>query len=648
MKPPRKAFILAAGLGTRLRPLTFHTPKPLVPVWGKPALLLTLRRLKSWGVQEVVINVHSHLDQFHRFVQDARCLNIRIELSYEPIVLDTGGALRRAAWFFDNEPFWLVNGDIVFDVNPSPFLSAFSRHRPPLAALWCTDQQGPRTVEISKGLVTCFRSKTPGTPGTYTFCGLHLLSPRILSFIPTPEPYSIIAAYNNAMKAGERIHGISVLRHYWADLGTVDSYLTAHRDLAEAYKNDGAGGDLVDPATWRHSQALRKKGVSVNGMVAVHPDASIAQGASLSNTIAWSGSRMTSNARSANAVIADSTLAGPHLASGAILPLTQTPCPPSLKHAITSLGFSDESTVIPFSPRGSARTFSRLQNGRKSAILIRYDLSRPENALHAGHTRFLTSAGISVPHLLADNPTDQWCLMEDCGDTSLLELVNGTAPTSLRRHYTHVIDGVVDMHSQRLIAQLRRRHIQLALEFSPALYRWEHDLFVQHFVTPRLANDRKTPQAIRRELGRVAVQLEKQPQVLLHRDLQSSNILFRNGAPVFIDYQGMRLGPAMYDVASLLADPYVSLSPTLQDHLLACYADRTNRPIHNLTPIFWLAAVQRLCQALGAYGRLTGLGLESFRAHIRPALIMLDRALVQTDNEPVLRSFVQSVLESGA
>ncbi|MBU1910142.1 MAG: phosphotransferase, partial [Verrucomicrobia bacterium] len=130
--------------------------------------------------------------------------------------------------------------------------------------------------------------------------------------------------------------------------------------------------------------------------------------------------------------------------------------------------------------------------------------------------------------------------------------------------------------------------------------------------------------------------LNRAPAVLLHRDLQSSNILLRAGRPVFIDFQGMRFGPAAYDLASLLCDPYVELPPALQDELLEYYTARRPKDL-SAPSLFWPAAVERLVQALGAFGRLSVQpGLGTFAEFIPPALRLLRRALERIEPLPVL------------
>ena len=201
MNAPRKAVILAAGLGTRLRPLTAATPKPLLPLWGTPLLDHTMALLRGWGVNDVLLNLHHGADAILRHLRRTVHPGLRVTLSFEPAILGTGGALRRAEWFLGDAPFWLVNADVAADLEPAPLLRAAARPRT-LAALWLTDRAGPRTVELRRGRIASFRSPIAGQPGTYTFCGLHLLSPRILRFLPPAGFATIVGAYEAAVRAG--------------------------------------------------------------------------------------------------------------------------------------------------------------------------------------------------------------------------------------------------------------------------------------------------------------------------------------------------------------------------------------------------------------------------------------------------------------
>ena len=156
MKAPSKAVILAAGLGTRMRPLTCATPKPLLPLWGVPLLDHTLNLLRAWGVRDVLLNLHHGADAIVRHVRTRPPPSLRIAFSFEPAILGTGGALRRAEWFPDDDPFWMVNADIAADVNPAPFLRAGRRTTFSAAR---GVRRAPRAVSLRNGETT-----SPGIP----------------------------------------------------------------------------------------------------------------------------------------------------------------------------------------------------------------------------------------------------------------------------------------------------------------------------------------------------------------------------------------------------------------------------------------------------------------------------------------------------
>jgi aminoglycoside/choline kinase family phosphotransferase len=178
------------------------------------------------------------------------------------------------------------------------------------------------------------------------------------------------------------------------------------------------------------------------------------------------------------------------------------------------------------------------------------------------------------------------------------------------------------------------------------VYRYERELFIRRYLIPR-GVPRAAVRRLAAELRRVQRRLEAEPLCLIHRDLQSTNVLLPRGRPALIDFQGMRLGPAAYDLASLLCDPYASLSAPLQDELLARYAARARRPLKDLAAAFRWAAVERLIQAIGAYARLAAVPeTADFARHIRPALHMLRRQLAHLDNLPLLNHTIRKLLDS--
>lgn len=176
--------------------------------------------------------------------------------------------------------------------------------------------------------------------------------------------------------------------------------------------------------------------------------------------------------------------------------------------------------------------------------------------------------------------------------------------------------------------------------FSDDVYAWERELMGKYFLRRRMGVPEPEVSAALEDLAEVGRRLEEAPRVLVHRDMQSSNVLLRRAGPVFIDFQGMRAGPAVYDLASLLCDPYVMLPPACRHVLLEYYAQRAPEP-DRIRKLFWWAAAQRLSQALGAFSRLDAMpGVRGFGAHICPGLAMLEEALSQLDGLDRFRALV--------
>lgn len=579
MDAPRKAFILAAGLGTRLRPLTLHTPKPMLPLWGRPMLAHTLAMLDDWGVRDILINLHHAPGPILRYLATAPFPRLRISTVFEPVILGTGGALRNAAWFFDNQrPFWLLNADIIAHLDPAALLRAHATHAP-LATCWLTEDAGPRTVQLNNHRITNFHSPRHGHA---TFCGLQLLDTRILPYI-APEGFdTIIAAYQRAQAAGHTIAGITIPGAFWADIGTPAQYLQAHHDTAARLGHAGQS---------------------------FHLPASIA---------------LTPSERR-------------------LLTRHQRPLPP-------------ETPIEVLPPRGSARQFYRLpaippatppapsSPTHPSTILIRWSPTRPDNRLYARHTQFLHTLGIPVPRLHLNAPRHHLLLIEDLGPETLQTRHPRLTPAQLTTIYHHLLDITLHLHLKGWPAA-RATRLPLMPGFTPALYAWEHAYFIDNVLRPR------TPplppaqiNAIHHELQANARRLRATPHALIHRDWQSSNILFRGPHPVMIDYQGMRRGPIAYDLASLLCDPYINLPPARQRHLLTHYT--TQHPQGpQIAAAYPFAAIQRLTQTLGAYATLSRRpGMEHYAQYPPPAARQLLYHLTPT-HHPALHHAITQLLQ---
>ena len=525
----KKAIVLAAGFGTRLRPFTCATPKPLLPVWGEPMLARIVALLRSHGVEDIVVNTHYLHEQV-----DGWCAANGCKASHEPEILGTGGVLNPLRDWIGGDDFFLVNGDIVVEgIDEQDWGELFGHGGSPDVIATClVSEEGPRTVEVEPGCryVTNWRSDDAGCPGTFTYCGFARLSPDILKYVEPTGFSSIVSAYEKAMSEGRFVKAARADGLVWTDAGTIDSYIDINRA-----GDDNAFSDI-----------------------------------------------------------------------------------PQVKAALEAAGAGDHVDFI--GARGSERVFFRCDKG---AIIIYDDTTRTENGFYASHARFLAERGAPVPAVVADIPDLKTSVMEWAGSERKMSFDD----------YSKVVAELAKFNA--LADDPAIGALAMTPPFDAGTWQWERELFAKHCLGTRFMHP--MPVAAEKELVRVAEILEKEPRALVHRDFQSTNILWGGGgndaAPKFIDFQGMRLGPAVYDLASLLYDPYVEIDDEDRRELAALYAEKCGRD--DIAAVLPFAAVQRLVQCLGAYGRLASVGQRQFGRHVMPALQHLLAAADEADLDAV-------------
>jgi NDP-sugar pyrophosphorylase family protein len=231
-----KAIVLAAGFGTRLRPLTNNTPKPLLPVGHRPLIQYSLLLLRKYGITEVVINLHYQGKKIQQALGDGRTLGMQIRYSEEPEILGTGGGMKKASRFLSDETFLAINGDILVDINLDKVVE-FHRWKRSAATLVLRkdpEVESYGTIEIdSKSRIRRFL-RQPDWQGErlspYMFTGIHVLEPIIFKYIPDQGFSPITEAYRTMLKRDERLFGYP-MKGYWRDLGTPQSYRQAKADL---------------------------------------------------------------------------------------------------------------------------------------------------------------------------------------------------------------------------------------------------------------------------------------------------------------------------------------------------------------------------------------------------------------------------------
>lgn len=237
-----RAMILAAGLGTRLRPLTNDRPKALVEIDGRTLLEITLARLRSFGVRDVIVNVHHFADKVVDYLKAHDSFGMRIEISREAVLLDTGGGLKKAAHFFleDNagEHFLVHNVDIISNID---FERIVQRHLDcgALATLAVQERASSRQLLFDDNNRLCGR-RTEGEPAEVVrsaprchplaFCGIHVISRRIFPLLTEEGVFPVVPAYLRLAAQGESIMAFRADEYSWRDLGTVESIRQASAD----------------------------------------------------------------------------------------------------------------------------------------------------------------------------------------------------------------------------------------------------------------------------------------------------------------------------------------------------------------------------------------------------------------------------------
>jgi mannose-1-phosphate guanylyltransferase len=241
-----RAMVLAAGLGTRLRPLTNDRPKALVEIGGRTLLEITLTRLASFGVRNVIINVHHFADLVVGYLKAHDNFGLHVEISLEEVLLDTGGGLKKAAWFFLqnparlDEPFLLHNVDVISTIDLHRLLQSQNQTQA-LATLAVQQRESSRQLLFDAAGELCgrwingqdpeFVRSTPNV-AAFAFSGIHAISPRLLPKITEEGVFSIIESYLRLAGEGQRVLAFGADEYRWRDLGRMEDLRAAEQEFA--------------------------------------------------------------------------------------------------------------------------------------------------------------------------------------------------------------------------------------------------------------------------------------------------------------------------------------------------------------------------------------------------------------------------------
>ena len=295
----RTAFVLGAGLGTRLRPLTNRRPKPLIPVVNRPLIAHTFDRLREQSIESLVVNTHWAAEAYATAFPESAYRGMPLDFREEkPEVLETAGGIKNVEDLLGGEPFIVHNGDILTDLSLREALG-FHVASGNEVTLILRSKDGPLQISFDEasGRVTDIgRRLDPASEPSFLFTGIYIVQPEFLRRIPAATKISVVTIFCEMIRAGAKLGGIIIDEGNWWDLGTREQYLAVHRWLAE-------GG--IRNAEWLHPSAQISPGAIVEGATAIGANARIGEGARLRDCLIWENAEVAPGAVLERCIVTD-------------------------------------------------------------------------------------------------------------------------------------------------------------------------------------------------------------------------------------------------------------------------------------------------------------------------------------------------------
>ena len=291
------AFVLGAGLGTRLRPLTERLPKPLIPICGKPLITFAFDGLLEAGIERLVVNTHHRAEAFAAAFPEAKYGGAPITFRHEEVLLETGGGIKNVEDLLSGGPFVVYNGDILSDL---PVDKAIQRHfaEGNEVTLVLRSAGGPLQVAFdgSSRRVTDIGGRLRPESGEFLFTGIYVVDPAFFARIPAGTKISVVPIWMEMIREGARLGGIVLDEGEWWDLGTREQYQAVHQRMAP--------GGWVDPA------ARIAAGARLTGATVIGAGAEVGQGAALHGCIVWEGAKSASGSELERCIVTAGQEAG--------------------------------------------------------------------------------------------------------------------------------------------------------------------------------------------------------------------------------------------------------------------------------------------------------------------------------------------------
>ena len=321
-----KAIIIAGGLGTRLRPLTYNTPKPIVPVVNRPFIVHQIEHLVKHGVDEIILSLHYLPDEIKKILGDGRQWGIKINYSIEEHPLGTAGAVKNADKFFDSGPMVIFNGDVLTDINISKVVN-FHREKAACVTLTLTKVEDPTAFGLiltdKEGRVTRFIEKPSWDMVTAKTinAGIYIVDPSIFEQVPPDKEFSFERQlYPNLLAKGAPVFGY-LSEAYWIDIGDPGKYMEAHQAILRGEvavkifgtRTDGKiwlGKDVrIDPTVKFAGPSIMgekvrlAKGTEIKDYAVLADNVFVGENSILDRVIVWKGTRIGSRARLSDCII---------------------------------------------------------------------------------------------------------------------------------------------------------------------------------------------------------------------------------------------------------------------------------------------------------------------------------------------------------
>jgi len=561
-----KALILAAGFGTRLLPYTQHLPKPLFTINGRPILDYAVKSLLDAGCTKIFINAHHLADAIKCFVDNHWSKNL-LEMVFEPVLLDTGGAIANLGSQLADDDFFVVNADVICDFDLS-HLMACHKASDALATLLvhdcyrfntlCVDQTTP-----GAGIVRHF-SQAPESGLAFT--GIQAISPGIFEYMPPEKIFSSIDVYKKLCGV-QKVSALKAKQFYWRDMGTPRDYQQTSRECL--------AGKIFDIALSRIHE-VEIQALSGDG-----------------------SDRLWFRAR----------------------------------HKEKSLILSDHGICMDMPPCNT-----QCNNGPAQLNAF----------VKIGN--HLTDKGVAVPKILGHDTISGQVAVADLGNTHLADHIRGMDEKQIITGYKRVIDALIDFSFKGIEDFDTAWTCQTPSYSKQMILDLECRYFMQAFVNEYLGRKEQF-KTFAQQFSHIADNARiGAMNGLMHRDCQSKNIMIHGGRPWFIDFQSARQGPFQYDLASLLIDPYVTLTRVVQDQLLNFALEKIGLNVSCNKDAFMhsfrYCCVSRNLQMLGAFGFLTRIKNKTqFKKYIPAALNGLECRLKNLNNPELddLTHFAQSL-----